>query len=250
MPYFTRQEGDKWCVVKGTKESPGETMHCYTGDDAHAQAVKYLQALYVNVEDATKTKEGVFVYKDADVDRWIAVSTIEKVDREGEIFTKEAMDWDIARAKKTGNYPELRLFHVKGFKLGQCDDMARVGIYAMDQGYWLDTPFAQAVKDVITMDESREKNGVSRGFYSVKATGRCPECGGDLMVGLANYIFGVKCIKCTKHHEPSRLKTMGLRHLRAVTFDISITDVPAVPGTAVAAYTLTSSEEQGVQHGN
>lgn len=269
MPYFMQQEGEKWCVVKGTKDSPGETMHCYSGDDAKSKARKYLAALYVNVEDVAQTKEfqavlsalkevllqkdaeellippiygKLYTYKESTDDRWIAVSSIAKNDRTGEIFTKEAMDWDIARAYRTGRFPELRAFHVRGFKLGVCDSMQRIGDYAVDQGYWLNTPFAQATKEVVNSSASTRKNGISRGFYSVEATGLCRECGAGLMVGLANYITGVTCKECSTHIAPSGIKNLQLRHLKTVTFDLSLTDVPAVPGTAIASYKVQNLE--------
>lgn len=51
MPYHISKQGDKECVVK----DDGKTMHCYSGDGAHSQAVNYLQALYANVK---KSEDG------------------------------------------------------------------------------------------------------------------------------------------------------------------------------------------------
>lgn len=45
MPWFVKKENDRYCVTKGTKEAPGETLKCY---DSKAEAVKYLKAIYTN----------------------------------------------------------------------------------------------------------------------------------------------------------------------------------------------------------
>lgn len=49
MPYFIRKEKGKHCVVKGTKENPGETVKCHP---TKKEAVAHMGALYVHVEDA------------------------------------------------------------------------------------------------------------------------------------------------------------------------------------------------------
>jgi hypothetical protein len=175
------------------------------------------------------------VYKDGGQDRWIAESTAELWDRQKELFTVHAMDYDIAHVLKSGEYPELRMFHVRGFKLGQCDSMERIGIRAVDQGWWHDTPFAQAVKDLVIAD-TQNKLRISRGFSPIQATGLCPDCGAGLKVGLVNHIFGVRCACGAYHPKVQQLKQ--LRHTKAKTFDISVTDVPVLSSTAIAAYTV------------
>jgi len=169
-------------------------------------------------------------------DRWIAVSTKEMWDADGEMFTKEAMDYDSSKAEETGEYPEFRLYHVRGFKLGKCDSMSRVGEYAVDQGYWYDTPLALAMKEIVSANEGRWK--ISRGFHAVEASGLCPDCGVGLTVRPLNFIVGAPCPACRTWLMPSKLKQ--LKHLKARTFDITLTDVPAVSATAVAAYSITS----------
>lgn len=235
MPYHLRKKDGKTCVVKGTKDDPGETMKCYSDP---AKAKKYLAALYINVEDAKK-EALLQLYKEQLnetkwQDRWIAVSTVQMWDRQGEMFTTDAMDYEIARVQQTKEYPEFRMFHVRGLKLGMCDSMQRINDYAVDQGYWFETPFAQAVKEVVEKNQGRWK--ISRGFYTVEATGDCPSCGESLMVGPINYITGVPCRACGEWHKPSMLTRF--KHLKTSTFDITLTDVPAVVQTAVAAYTV------------
>lgn len=189
------------------------------------------------VEPVAKEALGLlYTYKDDISDRWVAVSTVQTVDKQNETFTTTAMDKGIARAQRLKEYPELRLWHVRGFKLGMCDYMSRVGIYAVDQGYWHQTPFAQAMKDLVVANDGRWR--VSRGFFPVKAAGQCTSCGTDLSVGPWNFMLGVRCGVCGSYYaKPRMLK--DLRHLETVTFDITLTDVPAVADTAVTAYTLS-----------
>jgi hypothetical protein len=298
MPWFLRDN----CVVKGTKENPGETIKCH---ETKAKARAHLRALYANVEDvmlkglagfsnatavlrdigfidndeyadlsvaimSSMTKvtglldvlnlrsiralspsmmntmahlsrmngnDHFIQYRSLDVmkDRWLAVSTREEWDREGEMFTKEAMDFDIRQAYRTNEFPEFRMYHVRGFKLGMCDKMTRNGNRAVDEGFWHKTKFAQAVKDIVVRNTGRWK--ISRGFYSLEATGFCRRCNKDLIVRPINYTLGIMCPKCRMYHPNASLNK--LKHLKAKTFDITVTDVPAVASTAVAAYSVS-----------
>jgi hypothetical protein len=244
MPYFIQKREDRYCVVKGTKEEPGETKKCYPD---RKEALKYLAALYANVEDAQKDMLTTYKAQSEEgewQDRWIAVSTDEIWDAQGEMFTKEAMDYDISQAQETGEYPELRLFHVRGLKLGQCDSMKRVGEYAVDQGYWNDTPFAQAVKELVQNNPGKWK--ISRGFHMVEAAGLCPQCGVGLSVRPLNLIVGAQCPACGTWVAPSKVKS--LRHLKTRTFDITLTDVPAVSTTGVATYSVLVQDKDGGIH--
>lgn len=168
-------------------------------------------------------------------DRWIAVSSHADWDRQGELMTTEAMDWDISRAYRYKSFPELRLWHVRGFKLGMCDHMERIGSHPVDYGYWFDTPLAQCFKDMLAHNDGTWR--VSRGFYAVKATGLCPKCDTGLDVGLLNYITGIRCKDCGLY-----IRDMGdldrLTYYKTSTYDISVTDVPVVTKTAVLSYSV------------
>lgn len=190
------------------------------GDDPAAQ--QQSTSLFVPYKDATTSE-----------DRWVCVSTIAMKDLENETFTEEAMDYDIKRAHSSGDFPELRLYHIRGFRLGKCDHMSRIGKWAVDKGMWNRTRFAQAMKDVVRSNPGRW--GVSRGFHVVKATGLCSKCGADLMVSPWNFLFGVQCKSCGTAH-PDISKVRKMRYLQAITYDLSVTDVPIVPDTAIAAY--------------
>ena len=265
MPYFLRGSGDKWCVVKGTKDSPGKEMHCYSGSGARSKARTYLATLYAKVDDASDNKDLISAISlilsrnkslrvpymghiesfkeisgDADQDRWVSVSSHDIWDLQEQRMTTDAMDWDIARAYSTKSFPELRMFHVRGFKLGKCDSMARMDRRAVDQGSWLKTPFPQAVKDLVINNDGKWKT--SRGFYTVQASGQCPQCGSGLNVGLINFITGVTCKDCSTFI-PKAGMLDRLQYLKTMTYDISVTDVPVVPTTAIAAYSLSTNME-------
>jgi len=193
-------------------------------------------ALQALLKQITADGSALSTYKTADgKDGWLAVSTAAAWDLQQELFTTKAMDWDIARAERTKEYPELRLFHIRGFKLGKCTSMARIGNWAVDKGIWNDTAFAQSMKDNVARNTGRWK--VSRGFYTVEAAGHCPECGSGLTVRLVNYMLGAVCPTCkTYYAKPNMLA--GLQVLKSMTFDISVTDKPAVRQTAITAYTV------------
>lgn len=53
--------------------------------------------------------------------RWLAVSSNTFVDREGEMFTKEAHELNVRTIEETGKYPDLRLWHVPGTRVGIAD---------------------------------------------------------------------------------------------------------------------------------
>lgn len=237
MPYFLRGK----CVWKGTKKDPIKEVKCH---ETRKKALAHLAALYVHVVDAKKESIITAYKEEVDgewIDRWVTISTTELWDRQEQLFTVKAMDYDIARAARTGNYPELRLFHIRGFKLGVCDSMQRIKEWAVEQGYWLKTPLAQAMKEIIEKNEGKWK--VSRGFYPVEAAGLCPECDAGLTVGLWNHILGVRCPTCKEYHtEVSELNR--LKYFKTITFDLSLTDVPVTPGTAVTAYSLKTKQEK------
>jgi len=265
MPYHMRKRDNKYCVYKGTKTDPGKELKCYTD---RKRASSYMAALYINVEDA-KTKElleslaygtvrlthdsSMAIHAEQDImmfssalvdeeedtakDRWIAVSTAEVWDKQREMMTTQAMDYDIRRAEHFNEYPELRLFHIRGFKLGMCDHMGRINKYAVDMGSWHNTPFAQYTKGMVESNDGKWK--ISRGFYSVEATGLCMKCNTSLMVHPINYIVGGWCVGCKTYFDtPYELER--LKHLKTITFDITITDVPAVVETAVSAFSVES----------
>jgi len=167
--------------------------------------------------------------------RWITVSTVDEWDREGERFSKDAMDYDIERAYNSGEYPEMRVFHVRGLNIGKADKMYRVGRYAVDEGYFYDDEFSAAMKDELSNNSGKWK--VSRGFYVKEATGLCRKCGTGLRVTDFHDLVGFECPECGTYHQGHRaLKDLVFKKVE--TFDISVTTVPIVPDTSVSAYSV------------
>lgn len=56
MPWFIKKDGDKFCVTKGTKESPGERVTCHP---SRAKALAHMKALYANEPSAKEKSEAV-----------------------------------------------------------------------------------------------------------------------------------------------------------------------------------------------
>lgn len=211
----------------------------------------------IPAEDIAKVKARIRAeYKKLDVDpkaippsvqkeldtsnRWIAVSTVDRKDLQGETFGVDAIDYDATRAKELNEYPDLRVFHVRGLKIGKADTMYRVGKYAVDEGYFLDDEFSQVMKDEISKNNGRWK--ISRGFGVIEATGLCRNCGAGLTVTPYHDIVGFTCPVCKSYHA-SHNSLKELRFTKTRTFDITVTDIPVVPWTSVSAYSLTNQEE-------
>jgi len=175
--------------------------------------------------------------KEALQHRWVLTSTYEMVDLQGETFTTDAIDFSIWYANKFNEFPELRMYHVRAFKLGMTDKMQRLGRWEVDQGYWNKTAFAHAVKRLVREQAGKWK--VSKGFFSVEATGDCPMCDNGLIVRPINYILGITCKQCQAVLPKPITMIQHVRHTKAITYDNTVTDVPAVPVTAIAAYTIS-----------
>lgn len=181
------------------------------------------------------------VQKELDMtNRWITVSTVARKDLQKETFGTEAMDYDAACAKEFGEYPDMRVFHVRGLKIGKADTMYRVGKWAVDEGYFLDDEFSQTMKEEIQKNTGKWK--VSRGFGVVEATGLCHSCGAGLRVTPYHDIIGFVCPVCKEYHAGHR-DLKELKFTKTRTFDITVTDIPAVPWTSVSAYSLDHQEE-------
>lgn len=166
----------------------------------------------------------------------ISISTVDRADKEGETFTKECIDYDANLATKTGNYPEYRMFHKRGLGIGKVTKMSRIGDYAIEEGKSYTDPFSLAVcKDLLANNDGTWKN--SRGFYVHEASGGCPNCSTVLKVNFKHMVAGFYCPVCKSLQTDFRGELSNTRFLKARTFDITITDHPAVPWTATIAYT-------------
>jgi hypothetical protein len=177
----------------------------------------------------------VIISKEDDRYKIIGVSTAAIKDKEGETFSVQAMDYDIAKAIELDDYPEFRLFHKQFLAVGKVTKMSRVGIFAIDEGYAYDDPFSKEVCDrLLSENDGRWK--MSRGFYVVEATGGCPKCGEGLLVETKHMVTGFSCPRCKAIHlgYKGTLKDIEFRKTR--TFDVTITDIPCVSMTGVSAF--------------
>ena len=230
MPWNVRKHGNEFCVYdKNGKIIKGG---CHP---TKSEAEQHKRALYANVEDVQK-ELGVYVLKgDDDAYDIISISTVAREDKEGETFTIEAMDFDAKLAAKSKDYPEYRMFHKKSLGIGKVSKMHRIGNYAIEEGKSYTDPFSLAVcEKMLLNNDGKWKN--SRGFYVLEATGGCPVCKNVLKVSYKHMVAGFYCPVCKSLQTDFRGELLNTRFTKTRTFDITITDRPAVPWTATIAY--------------
>jgi phage FluMu protein Com len=127
--------------------------------------------------------------------------------------------------------------------IGKVTKMARVGIFAVDEGISYDDPFSLSVCEKMLCDNKDGKWKVSRGFNVLEASGVCPDCSSTLLVRAKHMAIGFKCPKCDSVHLNYKGALDNLRFRKTKTFDITVTDVPAVPWTGVAAFPFLNNLE-------
>lgn len=173
-----------------------------------------------------KTKSGLYEIN--------TISTAALEDREGETFTTEAMDYDIAMAEKYGDYPEIRVFHSKYLGIGKIHKMERIGIFAHDSGLSYDDPFSLAIcEKMLANNDGRWR--VSRGFRVYELRGGCPACYSTLSISTKHLLGGFRCPSCKTLHLRFKGALNSVQFTKARTFDITVTDVPSVPYTSAQA---------------
>jgi len=174
--------------------------------------------------------------------RIVTISTAAVEDKEGETFGIEAIDYDIAQAERLGDYPEYRVFHEPSFGIGKVEKMRRVGIFAVDEGTSYDDPFSIDVCEKMLRDNKDGIWKVSRGFRVYEASGLCPNCGEGLLFSLKHMVAGFRCPSCKEVYLGYKRTLKDVRFRKARTFDVTVTDVPAVPWTSAAAFKLEDKE--------
>lgn len=183
----------------------------------------------------------IIVEKEDDGYKIIGVSTAAIKDREDEIFTTDAMDFDMASAKETGIYPEFRMWHKPYLAVGKVTKMSRVGIFAIDEGYAYDDPFSKEVCEKILSDNDGHWR-MSRGFYVLEASGGCPSCGEGLLIETKHMIAGFSCPTCKSIHSRYKGTLDDVKFRKTKTYDVTITDIPCVPMTGVSAFRVDNTE--------
>ena len=145
------------------------------------------------------------------------------------------MDFDAKLAAKSKDYPEYRMFHKKSLGIGKVSKMHRIGNYAIEEGKSYTDPFSLAVcEKMLLNNDGKWKN--SRGFYVLEATGGCPVCKNVLKISYKHMVAGFYCPVCKSLQTDFRGELLNTRFTKTKTFDITITDRPAVPWTATIAY--------------
>ena len=203
---------------------------------------RIVAGLIEELSSATQPETLLHVTKEADGRyRLTIVSTAAIADRTDETFTTEAMDYDIIMAKESGLYPEIRVFHSPQLGIGMIDDMRRVGIFAIDEGYSYTDEFSLAVcKELV--ENNNGKWRASRGFRAIEVNATCPNCNNALIITKEHMVIGFRCPSCEDVH----LSYKGMRNVKYTktrTFDVTVTDVPAVPMTSASAYYVVVKEE-------
>ncbi len=106
--------------------------------------------------------EGSFVsYKDADGQwRWMIINTNKFEDREGEIFSVKSHKEYIAYVEKTGDWPEVWLWHTPGTRLGVASLVDYVDGFVVHSG-----TYDEGMEDVAEkLSKMQHKLGVSHGY--------------------------------------------------------------------------------------
>lgn len=214
-------EGDKW-VKKGSKEEKELT-------DKDKEIIARLGLSHYNdaVAFVQKNDKGTYTIE--------TVSTAALKDREGETFTTTAMDYDIQEAERLKDYPEFRVFHSNSLGIGKVTEMRRIGIFAYEKGESYDDPFSMAVCEKMLINNDGRWR-VSRGFRVYELDGSCPECSSSLSINTKHMVAGFRCPTCSSVHLRFKGVLGGIRFKKARTFDITVTDVPAVPYTGAYAW--------------
>lgn len=92
--------------------------------------------------------------------RWLAAFSNKFQDREGEIFSEQAHKEFEEWVETTGDYPELRLWHVPGSRIGQADFIGYADGFQLASGV-----FDPGMEDVVrSLVAAKERLGVSHGY--------------------------------------------------------------------------------------
>lgn len=122
----------------------------------------------VPIDDSMKelqldSRQQFVVFKDVSgKDRWLSRSSNAFMDREREIVSTKALEDVVAAADVSGDRGTLRIWHIPGSDIGDCDFQGVQGRMLIESGTFFDTPMAQAAKEFF--QNSAEPLGVSVGF--------------------------------------------------------------------------------------
>jgi hypothetical protein len=122
---------------------------------AHAQAAQQDAAAKLAAQQAKKkVHKEFFIFKDAQGQyRWITFSSSSYEDKDGETIAQKALEDEVMRAERAGDYGPLCWWHMNGLekgqplvKLGDCDFSTMVGRVLVESGTFLNEMIAKAVE--------------------------------------------------------------------------------------------------------
>lgn len=134
-------------------------------EEVEAKSVSRLTRLWGRIEASLGRKDVVDDSTGFKVlgDHWLAVWSNDFKDRDGEIFTRKAIDEYVARVDMgIVPPPELWDSHVPGTKSGQAEFVARHGHFLVALGTFDGTPKGQAAKAYYSRHAKQQ--GISHGF--------------------------------------------------------------------------------------
>lgn len=95
--------------------------------------------------------------------RWVATHTNKFRDREHELFSEAAHKDYEAWVDRTGNYPELRLWHTPYSRIGQCDFVGVIDGFVLSSGVF--DPGTEAVQQSLAAMAEKDGLALSHGYF-------------------------------------------------------------------------------------
>ena len=93
-----------------------------------------------------ESRNGLMVFKDAKgQDRWVTFSSNAYEDRDRETVTTKALERATARMQRTKEYGPLRLWHIKGLDIGDCDYSTTISRTLVESGTFRKPLYAKAM---------------------------------------------------------------------------------------------------------
>lgn len=128
---------------------------------------KYDDVIEVDPEQK-ELSERFLIRKQADGSyRWFSYSSNGFEDREGEIVSTKSLEDTVAYGDSTDDRGPLRLFHIQGTDIGECDFQAMEGRFLIESGTFGDSDLAKKALDYFLHTE--DELGVSIGFLYPEA---------------------------------------------------------------------------------
>lgn len=221
-----------------------EEVRQYLSDYEHAATLtkEHFFLTHVVVDNTWIQKESVsfrpyvFINRSEDGRYTLdTISTAQVVDSYGDTFTIQAMDYEVDRNMTTDFYPMYNVFHNLDLFIGRVTSMTRVGLFSIERGYSFDDKFSLDVcKNLLERNDGKWR--VSRGFLALETEGLCPGCGTNLMFHYQHFLHGFSCPACLYRNTEVKGIINNMMFYKTLTYELTITDVPAVKATTVISH--------------